>query len=204
MNMEDYLKEIEYAATQVLTAIWHEHDELKKIDIGIVRLNNEVWKQFGVELPQGAENAIKVHFAGKPPKRFFSDEEKMLYAEHERAQALRRRILARQYSIDALSGTILQFAKQGISIVHEGLEKCPDGRHLGTQVLKTTIWHARNQSIHWDEKLKAPVSKCFRTLIRDFGMRFAMFNSKSLGFEVVDLMSWRSFEDFKRDMLSLK
>lgn len=45
------------------------------------------------------------------------------------------------FSLSALAGAVLQYGKQGISIVHGGLATCPDGRMiLDVEPLKNVVW----------------------------------------------------------------
>ena len=201
--MDEYLKESEFAINSVLTAIWHEYVELESIKVETSRLFKSNWENHGAVFPDD-RSIGKVVVTGARPATFSSQNEEKLYDRRDEAREFEHRIIARRFSVDALSGTLLQFAKQGISVVHNGVKLCPDGRNLGSQSLKKVIWEGRNQSLHWEEKTHQPARICFKNLTREFGLEFAQYGAKNLGFAVINLLNWRSFSDFEADMLSLK
>ncbi|WP_127718244.1 hypothetical protein [Halobacteriovorax sp. HLS] len=203
IKMEEYLKESEFAINAILAAIWHEHAELESIKVEMSQLFKVNWESQGVVFPDNLSTG-KIVVTGKRPVTFYSQEEELLYDKRDEARDFEYRIIARQFSVDALSGTLLQFAKQGISVVHNGVKSCPDGRRLGSQSLKTIIWEGRNQSLHWEGETHKPVRMCFKNLVREFGLQFAHYNAKNLGFAVINFLNWRKFSDFEADMLSLK
>lgn len=58
--------------------------------------------------------------------------------------------------------------------------------------------------MHWDAGRLLPRGEaCFRTLAADFGAKFADYASKSLAFEVIELLGWRSVRDYTDDLNSL-
>ena len=211
MTMEEYLKEIEFAATPILPAIWHEHAELKKMQTEVADLARRVEAEYRAaqSIADDAMDADDVMLAtARHWENYFGDD-KTLYHKDKETTALQQRVAAREFAVAALAGNLLQFAKQGISIAHGNLGACPSGRNIGTQVLKTVIWQGRNQALHWEgdghgQPLHRPVEDCFNRLIADFGSRFTDFKTKNLGFAVVELLGWKSFVEFKADMLSMK
>src|SRR5262249_51212098 len=122
--------------------------------------------------------------AGAPPTAFGEDttpyfEKKVHDARRESTEvealvaALEAAILAKETSVQALAGAILQIAKQGIAFVHGDLAGCPAGRPIGRETLKNVIWQARNQSMHWEENaFRQPTTLCFASLQLDFGSEF--------------------------------
>ena len=78
-----------------------------------------------------------------------------------------QRVDARQFSVAALSGSLLQYGKQGISL-HYGKKRteCPDGRTVYGIPLSEVIWQARNQALHWEDgSFHEPTTKC-RSILR--------------------------------------
>jgi hypothetical protein len=119
---------------------------------------------------------------------------------------VRARLDARRFSIDAMSGAVLQHAKQSISMVHGGVKACPLGRLVSpTQHLGNVIWQARNQAIHWEEgMLSQPVVDCFNALGADVDAVFARdLHAPSLAFTVLHLLRWRTWTEFHDDLMSL-
>lgn len=113
----------------------------------------------------------------------------------------------KEASLSALGGALLQIAKRGLSLVHgEKKSDCPNGRLMGTQSLKEVIWEGRNQAVHYDSgNYKQPVIDCFATLASDFGPDFelAANGRRCLAKEVVSLMGWQNYVDYRCDMEGL-
>lgn len=119
---------------------------------------------------------------------------------------IKNRINISKFSIASLSGAILQIAKQGISFVYGNLVKCPNGRTIGSQYIKEIIWHARNQSMHFEEgNFKLPLINCFQLLENDFGAEFSTINytTKNLGNNIIQLLKWKEYADYESDMIHL-
>jgi len=82
--------------------------------------------------------------------------------------------------------------------------KCPAGRAINSETLKNVIWQGRNQSIHWDEgKFNTAVQNCFQALATNVDPKFSQLTTRSLAFDIVQLLEWKEFADFERDILSL-
>ena len=114
------------------------------------------------------------------------------------------RLATREFSLASLAGTLLQFAKQGLSAVYGSPTNWPPGTAIGSQPLKTVILQARNQSEHWEEGNPRPlVETCFQTLEAEKGTQFAQFRTKNLSFDVISILGWSTFTDFKNDMLTM-
>ncbi|MBZ9673793.1 hypothetical protein [Mesorhizobium sp. ES1-3] len=204
MNMQAYLHEIEHAVTGSLTVVWAEHERLRPMmeQLDALRKHTE------------AEYARAQALIDDP---LFDDDEglgtftywdtyfgvdKRLHEVSVDAQELKQHIDAHTFSIAAMSGAILQFAKQGLSIVHGALDNCPAGRQIGSQTLSTIVFQARNQSIHWEEgALRKPVVDCFNALTNDFDHKFSAFTVQSLAFQVIALLGWKSYQAFHEDMM---
>ncbi|MEA5449255.1 hypothetical protein VB780_11790 [Leptolyngbya sp. CCNP1308] len=113
-------------------------------------------------------------------------------------------------SIDALCGAIFQIAKQGISTVHGGLDRCPDGRSIGkgaeVEKLKNVVWQARNQSMHYEEgSFQSPVTNCFSKLEASLGSKFSLSENagKNLAHNVIQELGWKDYLRYESDMQSL-
>lgn len=192
MDMKVYLKEIEFAVTPIITAIWYEHAELQE--------------KYDKLAPLFSIVDVKSRDAQKKGFGYFGAEAHELILINGQADTLKRKILARRFAVAALSGTLLQFAKQAISIVHDDPKFCPEGRFIGSQSLRSVIWHGRNQSAHWDEKkgLNPRTKACFMRLCFEFGfLKFAGFQNANLSFEIINLLDWKTFENFRDDLLLL-
>src|SRR5205085_1103080 len=108
-------------------------------------------------------------------------EDKELYHNDKEREELVNLIATHALSVGSLAGSLLQHAKQGVSLVHGKPEKCPAGRSVGSQDLKEVIWQGRNQAIHWEEgKFKQSLEKCFESLRKDFGPVFADYKKRNM------------------------
>lgn len=119
---------------------------------------------------------------------------------------LQTSIDAKEFSLRALSGALLQIAKQGISITHGGLDACPNGRSIGSESLKNIIWQARNQAMHFEDgNFRSPVRSCFQNLENDFGLQFSLSANppENLANHVVKLLGWREYFVYEKDMDSI-
>jgi hypothetical protein len=205
MTMTEYLKGIEYAATETLRLVWSEHEQYEALEAKLAALGAEIkdtderiaWLQANPDFDDDLQSTA-MHW-----ESYFGPEKEAFHADAER-RSLEALIAARRFSTDAQSGNILQYGKQGISLVHLGLSACPEGRHIGTLPVRDVIWQGRNQAIHWDEGRFTPrVRLVFEGLAGDIDPKFNGFTSRNMAFDVVSLLGWRGFADFERDLRSL-
>jgi len=205
MYMANYINEIKYAVEALLSTIWADVEELESLRQQLDRLTAETERGYRRaqafqydDDPDDVMMGVGVHWE----TYFGPDKER-----HEVAitvDDLNQKIQVREFSRAAMSASILQYAKQGISIVHGGLHLCPNGRGVGSQALKTIIWQGRNQSLHWEEgNTRQPVIDCFNQLAIDFGDEFTHYNTRNLAFNVVQMLNWKTYESFDSDMQSL-
>jgi hypothetical protein len=203
MDMRTYLREIEHAATETLKLVWSERKRLAELKTRIASLTA------GIE-----DTARRIEWLNQNPEfdddgqatadywdSYFGPEKERYHAE-KRQPKLESLVAARAFSTNAQCASLLQYAKQGISLVHQRLEDCPEGRLIGSQGIKHIIWQGRNQAIHWDEgNFRLPVVTCFETLAREKDILFSEFRIRNLAVEVLELLDWRTFADFESDML---
>jgi hypothetical protein len=203
--MTEYLKEIEHAGTETLRLVWSEQEQYEALEAKLAALGAEItdthervaWLQANPDFDDDLQSTA-MHW-----ESYFGPEKEAFHADAEK-RSTEALIAARGFSTDAQSGNILQYAKQGISLVHRGLNACPEGRHIGLLPMRNVIWQGRNQAIHWDEgRFTQSVRTVFEGLARDIDPKFSAFTSRNMAFEVVSLLGWRGFADFERDLLSL-
>ncbi|MBB6087959.1 hypothetical protein [Wenzhouxiangella marina] len=203
--MTNYTNEIKYAVEAALATIWADVGELEILRRQLDQLTAETESGYRRaqafqydEDPDDVMMGVGIHWA----TYFGPDKERHEVATN--VNDLNQRIQVREFSRSAMSASVLQYAKQGISIVHAGLQPCPNGRGVGSQSLKNIIWQGRNQSLHWEEgNPRQPVIDCFDQLAIDFGDEFTHYNTSNLAFNVVRTLNWREFESFETDMQSL-
>lgn len=206
MNLFDYLNEMEYAVSRVIESLWHEHSEAKVLRAEIEKLQRIAAENYEHAhfIQQNAEDAddlmlgVGIHW-----DTYFGEDKEQHYKSKDLA-ALEASLALREFSFSSLAGTLLQYAKQGLSASFGAPANWPNGRSIGTQNLKTIILEARNQSEHWEERNPKPrVQQCFDTLATEMTPDFAEYRTKNLAFKVVSLLGWRSYVEFRADLLSM-
>ncbi len=195
--MTQYIKDTEYAVKKLFDLIEHENKELNNA----INIKNEL-SIYGKDLFENNKEHLNAEILIELYGINSTNELKQKEIERITFQ-----ISINEFSIRVLGSTILQIAKQGISIIHQQLRNCPGGRLLGTQELNNIIWQARNQCMHFEDgNFNRSVVECFNKLERDFGNTFCVqnYNSKCMSIEVLDILNWKSFQDYERDMLLLQ
>jgi hypothetical protein len=132
---------------------------------------------------------------------------------HKEAEALKVEMAAIQISIgthqqaiQAITASVLQIAKQGISIVHGGLAAAPQGRIIGSLLIRDIIWQARNQALHFEEgSFSKPVTTLFSVLEAEQGCQFSLAKhpKQCRAKQVLGLLGWDSYENYLADMVTL-
>ena len=206
MTITDYLNEIEYAATHVISALWYEHKEAEALNREIETLKKTAEANYSraVSIQQNADDPDDLMLGvGMYWDTYFGEDKDQHYKSLD-LKALMDRLTTREFSLASLAGTLLQFAKQGLSAVYGTPTTWPPGKSIGSQPLKTVILQARNQSEHWEEgNPYPPVEACFQILEAEKGNQFCQYKTKNLAFDVVSMLGWKTFSDFKRDMLTM-
>jgi hypothetical protein len=206
VKLTNYLSEIEYAASQIIDLIWQERKEVESLEAEIDTLKSYVESEYSAaqQIQQFAEDNDDLMFGvGRYWDTYFG-EDKQLHSKSEELDLLTERLSTHEFSVSSLSASLLQYAKQGLSLAFGKFDKWPKGKLVGSQDLKTIVIQGRNQSMHWEEgKFNQECEKCLSTLVDDFGQQFASYSQKNLAFEIVSLLGWRSFASFKTDLLSM-
>lgn len=111
---------------------------------------------------------------------------------------------------EAISGALLQIAKQGISYKFTQLDRCKKKvRDIGSQPLQEVIWYARNQSMHYEDgKYSDGTEDSFDKIVSDFGSEeFTVWRGKgkdrNLALKVIQLLGWDDYEQYEKDMIGL-
>jgi hypothetical protein len=107
------------------------------------------------------------------------------------------------FSRAALSGTVLQFAKQGLSLAHGQKASIPDGREIHGVALKEIVWEGRNHALHWEEQNPRPaIVNCLSQLAAHIP-KLANFRQQNCSFEIVQALNWKDWAGFSGDIQSL-
>lgn len=206
MRIADYLTEIEHAASSLIDTIWSEQLKLQEVEAEIGKLQPIVEHNYrrALDIQHFAEDPDDVMMGvGMYWDNYFGEDKRLYHTDVQR-QELANKVASHAFSVASLSAALLQHAKQGISLSHGGATNCPSGRSIGSQSLKSIIWEARNQSLHWEEgNFRQGVNNCFNTLAGEIDQKYSQYLNRNMAFDVVDLLGWRSFGDFRNDMLLL-
>lgn len=115
---------------------------------------------------------------------------------------------AKSASISALSGALLQIAKQGISLTFGRPENAPNGEEINGLLVKEIIWEARNQSIHYEnpKEVSEKVVNLFKKIdtVRNDGAFWAPRNQINYAFDVVRFLGWLNYEQYEIHLKSIK
>ncbi len=209
-KMNSYLKNIEHAATKIFEAINHEKDKL----MSLIQERNSALKEpeylerlgWDCDLQEDFDETRVMNLFDRAAEARIALPAKLDEIDSQ-IENITNNIFLHESSERILCGAILQFSKQGISVVHGNLANCPPGRKVGTQDLKDVIWQARNHAIHHEESPNhnQNVLNCFSLLEADFGTIFSLQNhpGTNLSKEVIETLHWNGFETFSEDMLLL-
>jgi hypothetical protein len=192
MKMPDYLEATAFAVKRVIEAVWYEGDAFEKAR-GFVRqeIDDNTWNAYLAASMFGEEDQFWSTYSGPGLSQLSANSTLAVLAVTHRLSAA------------ALASAVLQIARQGISSVHGG-PVSPIGRLIGTQSLSVVIWEARNQAMHWETGDAHKLTEaCFETLAHDVDPKYGEYRERSLAFDVVELLGWRTVDAFNADLGSL-
>ena len=202
MNISDYLNEIQHAVEIIICEIYREYDEVEALKKELEKLNEatDVGYRRAEFLALNPELDDEGLGTAAYFDTYFGPDKERFYKPVEIDNATLK-LKVHQFSNQALSGSILQYAKQGISLQYGSNNSCPSGRLIDGQELKEIIWQGRNQSLHWEEgTFRKPVEQCFKYLANHSDPIFNDYTSRNMAFDVVELLGWKTFNDFSKDM----
>ena len=212
MKLREYLPQIRQAVETVLADLHVEHDASQNLRNELAGLTAatraeyervESVARFSEALGEIDDDpllATAMHwdtYFGVDKDRYYKDRE---------LQRVTDVLAAKEVSLSALAGSVLQFAKQGIALQYgRNRTNCPPGRTIGTQSLSEVIWQGRNQALHWEDgQFSTAVEVCFTKLGNEIDRKLADYRTRNLAFDVVALvLGWRTFPDMERDLLTL-
>ena len=105
-------------------------------------------------------------------------------------------------SMSSLAGSILQIAKQVLSLRHSGKPKLTSAKNVGSQSIVEVIWEGRNHAMHWDEGApRAPVRIMLDNLAKDLGITIEIGNNNCLS--ILGALEWSSTDAVIKDLSEL-
>ncbi|MBS0382007.1 MAG: hypothetical protein JSR56_06200 [Proteobacteria bacterium] len=204
MTMTEYLEATDYAARWLLEAIWHEEAEIEALSAQVTALERQVQAEYvrAQNIIDHAEDPDDVMLGvGRHWENYFGLDREH-HGQQQELDSLLAARKARVLALGSLASSLLQLAKQGLSMVFGEEANWPDGRVVGSQTLSALIRGARNQAMHWDEGgLKNPKTiDVMKKLEADFGAPFGDYNQANLAMQVITLLNWRTYDDYAADM----
>lgn len=136
MNMDEYLESIKYAVEQIIELIHKDQDKLAKLLAPIEDKHKEAESKFGEASVVSTEDERQEMLAES--NRAMRQMDRLIERNGGKIENLTVEIAARANSYNILSGTLLHFAKQAISMVHEKpyeISEDPNQRKSGNVVL---------------------------------------------------------------------
>lgn len=186
VRIRDYLFQIQHAVDTVIEVLHREHDRVEEVREEVRRLTEAT--QGGYSHAEAA-SSLAADFDDDPLlgpsigwETYFGVDKERFHKEKE-LEALGEALLARDLSVGALAGSLLQYGKQGISIQYGKYRKgCPAGRLIGSTSLSDVIWCGRNQALHWEDgSFNDEVTACFEKLAAEINPTFARYRTRSMG-----------------------
>jgi hypothetical protein len=204
MNIPDYLNEIQHAVATVITEIHGETAHLESLRQDLAKLTAATEDGYRRVDFLAMNPDLDDDFLGTAiywDTYFGVDKDR--FHKNAETETAAQRVAAHEFSISALAGSLLQYGKQGISL-HFGKKRvgCPDGRIVVGMPLHEIIWQARNQALHWEDgAFHPPTVTCFETLAANADSVFGQYKHRSLAYEVISFLGWKSPNDFHQDMM---
>lgn len=200
--MNPYIVETQYAVENLIALVYHEEllltEKLTELANTESRYKIHNLDFQTSDMSEDFSDAYVISAFNRMAQAFVARD--VLKAEIDRLQF---QIGVHQSSVQSLCGSILQIAKQGISIVHGGLGSTPQGRAIGSLALRDVVWEGRNQSIHYEEgNFKKGVTNLFSALALEQGSEFclATHSGKNRALQVMKLLGWVSYAAYIADM----
>lgn len=192
-----YAENTEYAARNLIELITHEEGDLAALHEKLSKQGSPRLHEWDFRTSDLHDDFTEAHVMNAFTKMSAGNE---LIA---RIAALSASIAARETSLQALSGALLQIVKQGLSATHGSLESAPIGRNVGGLALKEVVWHARNQSLHYEDgQFSNSVTQVFTTLEAVYGEDFSLSTNagRNCAKQVVKLLGWHNYEAYRSDL----
>lgn len=204
--MKKYLEETKFAASSLIDLIWADFEHLEGLKDRLKKLTAEFDIRYQLFLANEFHPAAN-HYHAQMAKAYEGIAQPKAELESQ-IQGVSERIDAKSASIAALSGAILQIAKQCISLKYGKPQNAPAGDDIGGILIKDILWEGRNQSIHYEnpKEISDNVVTLFAELdaLRADGETWDARSQTNFAFEIVQLLGWRTYGDFEGHLKSLR
>jgi hypothetical protein len=201
--MHRYIANTKFATDTLIHAIFHEEEELARLVAGL----NAAQRQH-VDLGEGA-NFLAMNpdlddeGLGQLKGMEAWETRNKIARMDEHKRELEQSIVAKEAATTALCGSLLQIAKQGLSLKYgEKVENCKPGRMIKSLGIQEIIWAGRNQSMHYEEgePTNKHTRKVFATLEAEHGPQFCAKHKTNLARLVINLLQWTTVAKYTDDM----
>jgi|GEM_PF-1516046 len=211
-TIENYINERKFAAESILKLIWDDYERAEQLkgEIGNETALVESEYNRAIAMQMYAEDPDDVMLGvGRYWENYFGAD-KDLYHKNEKMTDLAALLAARELSLTALSGNLLEHAKKGLALIYGNPNVWPIGRLVGSQALSKIILEARNQSIHIDEALKnggykkPDIGICFTLLENEINPVFSEYLLRDMSFEIIRDLGWTTYHAYHDDIIAIK
>lgn len=167
----------------------------------VKKVQSVIWDSFiSMEKHGAALKQIENHRAGAQAVLDAVGTDEISQHRREEFDRLRMKIAANERSIEIYdlainiaAGSILQIARQAISMQHHRLSECPTGRCISGFYVKDLIWYGRNQSMHYEAALIMATRPFIERLEEELPVRFPRREpATSHAKAILDLLGWSS------------
>lgn len=205
MIENNYLRDTEYAVKSLIQVIVRDNQDLtelktkrksKEIEL------NHLKASFSEMENSDDYDELKLQFAYQKVGKA-NNEKVILMLEIDK---LKYSIENKKISLSALSMSILQIARQGISAHKHYTKGCNKCRKIAGVSLCQIIWEARNQSIHHEKAKYEPAQElCFQKLNKQYRGKFDLISNpkKNFAYDVLELLEWINYDKYVEDMKSI-
>lgn len=203
--MKIYLDQTKFATQKLIEIINH---DLKKLNNIQSRLDNlpatlDAHKQ-AFELHEFSPDAN--HYYAIAMKAY-DDKDKIQKELYLEMAAMLKEKDTNYHSICALSGALLQIAKQGISTKYgRDVKEAPKGELLRGVPLRDIVWEGRNQSLHYEDcNPHAAVKSLFKNLkmkFEEFGT-WEPWDGTNYAARLIEILGWSDYDQYHNHMNSL-
>ena len=195
ITANEYLNQVQDTIEHIFSAIDIEEDRIseasKKLPVGMD----------DVDLRTARDSFYK-NFASMELHEDFDDRQ-VMHAFHQYTVPAQL-IILHEITSSILYGTLLQIAKQAISLAHgKGGRGCGLGKEISGMSLAQIIWDSRNQSLHFEEEAHKNTRETFDKLSCAYGKGFSLDDNlgKNMARGIVrEILRWRNRADFENDM----
>lgn len=202
--MHQYNKDTEFAASNLIALARDEAGQLQRLQNDLQRIEAEIQYHYWDFSTSDMNDDFPEYQSIRAFQRMSEAQAKKEQQKHQ-INSIKSSMESKKSAIEFIAGSILQLARQGISIVHSNDPGSPPGRMIGSVSLRAIVWYGRNQAIHYEEPPKLPVVNLFRVLEKEHGQHFSLQlnQGKNMAKHVITLLGWDSYEAYLSDMESL-